>query len=144
VYLEWVGETLRAALNDLAIEATDGLRPQVTADGFERCGTRIEAFRLPKGEAQRYAYAEQIGADGVQWLGALVMKRLHGGDARAPLLTSSDRPGSISTTPMSTGTCAGAKHRASPQPGCAWTRQMPPTRTLGINVASPGLETQCM
>jgi transposase len=69
--LECGGETLRAALNDLAIVAPDWLRPQVTADWFERYGTRIEESRLPKGEAQRYAYAEQIGADGLQWLGAL-------------------------------------------------------------------------
>jgi transposase len=69
--LECVGETLRAALNDLAIVAPDWLRAQVTADGFERYGTRIEASRLPKGEAQRDAYAEQIGADGLQLLGAV-------------------------------------------------------------------------
>jgi transposase len=66
-----VGETLRAARNDLAIVALDWLRAQVTADWFERDGTRIEAARLPKGEAQRYADAEQLGADGLPWLGAL-------------------------------------------------------------------------
>jgi transposase len=69
--LEGVGETLRAALNDLAIVAPDWLRQRVTADWFERDGTRIEASRLPKGEAQRYAYAEQIGADGLQLLDAI-------------------------------------------------------------------------
>jgi transposase len=69
--VEWVGETLRAGLNDLAIVAPDWLRPQVTADWFERYGTRIEDSRLPKGEAQRCAYAEQSGADGLQWLDAL-------------------------------------------------------------------------
>src|SRR5215813_15645050 len=69
--LECVGKTLRAALNDLAIVAPDWLRQQVTADWFERYGTRIEESRLPKGEAQRYADAEQIGADGLQLLGAL-------------------------------------------------------------------------
>jgi hypothetical protein len=41
--------------NDLAIVAPDWLRQQVTADWFERDGTRIEDSRLPKGEAQRYA-----------------------------------------------------------------------------------------
>jgi transposase len=41
--LECVGETLRAALNDLALVAPDWLCQQVTADGFERYGTRIEA-----------------------------------------------------------------------------------------------------
>lgn len=69
--LECVGETLRAALNDLAIVAPEWLRHQVTAEWCERYGPRIEASRLPKGETQRYAYAEQIGTDGLQLLGAL-------------------------------------------------------------------------
>jgi transposase len=65
------GETLRAALNDLAIVAPDWLCAQVTADWFERYGTRIEASRVPKGEAQRSADAEPMGADGLPWLGTL-------------------------------------------------------------------------
>lgn len=59
--LECVGETLRATLNELAIVAPDWLRHQVTAEW-------VEESRLPKYETQRYAYAEQIGADGLQLL----------------------------------------------------------------------------
>src|SRR5262245_38145893 len=69
--LECVGETLRAALNDLATVAPDWLRQQITADWFERYGKRFEESRLPQGEAKRYAYAEQIGRDGLQLLHAL-------------------------------------------------------------------------
>ena len=69
--LACVGETLRAALNDLAVVAPDWLRQQITADWFERYGKRFEASRLPQGEAKRYAYAEQIGADGLQLLSAI-------------------------------------------------------------------------
>ena len=69
--LECVGETLRAALNDLAVVAPDWLRQQITADWFERYGKRFEESRLPQGEAKRYAYAEQIGADGLQLLSAI-------------------------------------------------------------------------
>lgn len=69
--LECVGETLRAALNDLAVVAPDWLRQQITADWFERYSTRFEESRLPKGEAKRYAYAEQIGTDGLQLLSAI-------------------------------------------------------------------------
>ena len=68
--LECVGETLRATLNDLATVAPDWLRPQVTAEWVERYGTRVEESRLPKGEAQRHVYAEQIGADGLHVLHA--------------------------------------------------------------------------
>src|SRR5262245_16043051 len=69
--LACVGETLRAALNDLAVVAPDWLRQQITADWFERYGKRFEESRFPKGEAARYAYAEQIGADGLQLLDAI-------------------------------------------------------------------------
>jgi DDE family transposase/transposase-like protein DUF772 len=65
------GETLRAALNDLAVVAPDWLRQQISADWFERYGKRWEESRLPQGEATRYAYAEQIGRDGLQLLNAL-------------------------------------------------------------------------
>jgi transposase len=69
--LEGMGETLRAVLNDVAVVAPDWLRQQVTEDWFERYGNRIEESRLPKGEAKRTAYAEQIGADGLHLLHAL-------------------------------------------------------------------------
>jgi transposase len=51
--LECVGETLRAALNDLATVATEWLRRRVPADWFERSSARFEAYRLPKGEGER-------------------------------------------------------------------------------------------
>jgi Transposase DDE domain len=66
-----VGETLRAALDDLAELAPDWLVKQVTPDWFERYSHRVENYRLPKAESQRTALAGQIGADGVQRLSAL-------------------------------------------------------------------------
>ena len=69
--LEGGGETWRAGLHDVAVVAPDGWRHQVTDDGFERDGNRLEESRLPKGEAKRAAYAEQIGADGFHLLHAL-------------------------------------------------------------------------
>jgi hypothetical protein len=62
--LECMGETLRAARNDLAVVAPDWRRQQATAEWFERSGKRVEESRLPKGEAKRVTYAERIGADG--------------------------------------------------------------------------------
>jgi transposase len=62
--LESVGETLRAALNGLATVAPDWLAGVVTPDWFERYATRVEEYRLPKGEPARIALGEQIGADG--------------------------------------------------------------------------------
>ena len=62
--LESIGETLRAALNSLATFAPAWLADLVAPDWFERYATRVEEYRLPKGEAARTALGERIGADG--------------------------------------------------------------------------------
>ncbi|MGH8132270.1 MAG: IS1182 family transposase [Steroidobacteraceae bacterium] len=62
--LECVGETLRHALNTLATVAPDWLRAGVPPAWFDRYGQRLEDYRLPASKADRYALAEQIGADG--------------------------------------------------------------------------------
>jgi transposase len=69
--LECVGETLRAALDDMALVAPEWLAGQLSPDWFERYSHRVENYRLPKAENQRTALAEQIGADGVHLLAAL-------------------------------------------------------------------------
>ena len=67
--LEKVGETLRAALNSLAGVAPDWLRERAPREWYERYGNRVEAYRLPKKEPEREAYALQVGEDGYQLLG---------------------------------------------------------------------------
>src|SRR4051812_46622633 len=62
--LERVGETLRAALNALAVVAPEWLRTVAPAAWHERYGRRGENYRLPKTEAARLALAAEIGADG--------------------------------------------------------------------------------
>jgi transposase len=69
--LECVGETLRAALDDVALLAPEWLVRQISSDWFERYSHRVENYRLPKAESQRTALAEQIGADGVHLLAAM-------------------------------------------------------------------------
>jgi transposase len=69
--LECVGETLRAALDDLAQIAPDWLVKQISSDWFERYSHRVENYRLPKAESQRKELAQQIGADGLHLLEAL-------------------------------------------------------------------------
>lgn len=49
--LERVGETLRAALNELAVMAPDWLRALAPADWYERYGRRVENYHLPKTDA---------------------------------------------------------------------------------------------
>jgi hypothetical protein len=62
--LEVVTETLRHALNMLATTAPEWLRAHTTPDWVDRYGLRASEFRLPKSQAKRQAWAEQIGADG--------------------------------------------------------------------------------
>lgn len=66
--LERVGETLRQALNRLAVVAPDWLSGQAPLAWYERYGGRFEGYRLPKKEAEREALAVQIGQDGRQLL----------------------------------------------------------------------------
>jgi transposase len=69
--LETVGETLRAALNALAVVAPEWVRAQVTPAWFDRYSLRIEEYRLPQGKEARQAYAQTIGDDGFHLLTAI-------------------------------------------------------------------------
>src|SRR5215213_9089651 len=68
--LELVGETLRAALNELATVAPDWLRAAPRA-WYERYALRVEDGRLPRTAAGREAYARTVGEDGFALLGRL-------------------------------------------------------------------------
>ena len=61
---ERVGETLRAALNSVAVVAPDGLQILAPPVWYERYGRRIENDHWPKSAAARQALAATIGADG--------------------------------------------------------------------------------
>jgi transposase len=62
--LEFVGETLRAALNTLALVERDWLAGLISPDWFDRYSTRVEQYKFPKSEAARGTLAQTIGADG--------------------------------------------------------------------------------
>lgn len=72
--LEFLGETLRAALNDLASVAPDWLVEQVSADWFGLYGARFENYRLPQQQAEREALQLRIGQDGFHLLSAVFSK----------------------------------------------------------------------
>ena len=69
--LELVGETLRAALDDLAAVVPGWLREVARPAWFERYGRRVGEYRLPRGREAREAPALEIGADGFLLLDAL-------------------------------------------------------------------------
>src|SRR5215204_4584700 len=69
--LELVGETLRAALNELATVAPDWLRQVAPKDWYKRYAHRVEDGRLPQAAAEREAYARAVGEDGFALLDRL-------------------------------------------------------------------------
>jgi transposase len=69
--LEPVAETLRGALDALAVAAPAWLRAHAPPDGYERYGRRVEEYRLPQGRDARQALARQVGEDGLRLLSAL-------------------------------------------------------------------------
>jgi transposase len=66
-----VGETMRAALNTLAVVAPDWLQKNSSPKWLERYGKRVEDFWLPKSKDKRDEYARQVGMDGHQLLSAI-------------------------------------------------------------------------
>lgn len=68
---ELVGETLRAALNELAEVDPGWLRDLAQPEWFERYGHRVEEYRLPKSKVARDAYLLTVGRDGSALLDAL-------------------------------------------------------------------------
>jgi transposase len=69
--LERVGETLRAALNALAVVAPAWLQAIAPAEWYPRYGERVENFDLPKTEKARAEWASVMAADGQKLLVAL-------------------------------------------------------------------------
>lgn len=69
--LERVGETVRAALNELAVVAPDWLQALAPPVWYERYSCRVENYRLPKADQERLELAATIGADGDQLLAAI-------------------------------------------------------------------------
>src|SRR3954464_634564 len=69
--LERVGETLRAALNELAVIAPEWLRALAPAEWYERYAKRVENYHLPRTDAAREELARVVAADGERLLAAV-------------------------------------------------------------------------
>jgi transposase len=66
--VECVGETLRAALNTLAVVAPEWLRSNSQTQWIKRYSTRVAEHRQPRSESQRLRLAQAYGEDGMQLL----------------------------------------------------------------------------
>src|SRR5687768_3962176 len=82
--LELLGETLRAALNELATVAPDWLRGVAPRAWYERYARRVEDGRLPRAAAEREAYARAVGEDGFALLDRLDEPAAPAGLGRLP------------------------------------------------------------
>lgn len=69
--IEIVGETVRFALNRLAVVAPDWLAPLCPPEWLKRYARRAEDDRLPTKQATRNALALTIGQDGLHLLNAI-------------------------------------------------------------------------
>jgi transposase len=69
--LESGGETLRHTLTVLAVVAPDWIRAHSQPEWVDRYGPRCEEERLPTSKEERQAFAEAIGADGLELLAAI-------------------------------------------------------------------------
>lgn len=73
--LECVTETLRQALNGLAVVAPDWVRKQSPPEWVDRYARRAEEARLPTSKEERAAYADLVGRDGAAVLAALYHRK---------------------------------------------------------------------
>jgi transposase len=69
--IELVGETLRHALNTLAVAAPEWMLAHSHPGWIDRYGPRVSGYRLPKSKVERADYVEQVGADGLSLLNAI-------------------------------------------------------------------------
>jgi transposase len=76
--LELIGETIRAALNELSTVAPDWLQSVAPSDWYKRYSRRIEDDRLPQSQEKRATYAQTLGEDGF-----LLLDRLAGAEVPA-------------------------------------------------------------
>jgi transposase len=82
--LELVGETLRQALDALAVAAPEWLLAHGDPAWAERYGRRFTDFRLPRRDGEREALAHTIGADGAALLAGLAAPAAPPGLAALP------------------------------------------------------------
>jgi transposase len=69
--LELVGETMRHALDSLAVVAPDWLLVHIQSTWVDLYGSQVQNYRLPTSQEKRDALADQIGADGLFLLNAI-------------------------------------------------------------------------
>jgi transposase len=134
--LEQGGETLRTALNSVAVVAPEWLPGLAHAAWYERYGARGETSDLPKSEAERAALAVTIGTAGQRLLEAIVAAAERAWLQQMPAIKTLQRvwaePYGEVEGPLAwravKALSAPAEHIASPSaPDARYRQQHPPT-----------------
>ncbi|WP_162795886.1 transposase [Nonomuraea lactucae] len=139
--LELAGESLRAALEELAEAASVWLAPLIEPEWARQYGRRVEIGRVPGGKQAIIARAEQIGRDGLKILQAVWADDARPGCAACRRWRSCARCGCTITTPTSTARCAGGRAARYHRPRCVLTLPTMSMRTGASNVAPNGAVT---
>jgi hypothetical protein len=137
--MEFVGETLRAALEALAAAAPAWLSELIDAGWAHRYGARIDSYRFPKGEDARGQWLGQVGRDGFTLLDAAGAPEWL---RQVPRSRPCARPGTSSAT--GTGRrCAGGRARTSRQANSGWPALTTPTPATASSAEPGGPATRC-
>ena len=120
--VQLVGETVRAALNALAVAAPDWLRPHLRPEWVERYGPRVEEYRLPKDRPARQALAETMGADGLRCSAPCTRPTRRTGCGRCRPWRPCAGCGCSSSTPQLGVTGRRRANRVAPTPGATGGR----------------------
>ncbi|MFJ8745593.1 transposase [Embleya sp. NPDC127516] len=96
--LEFVGETLRAALEAIAVSAPGRLVTWMDPSWQGRYGARVDSYCLPSEEDKRVRLTERIAADGTSCSKRSSLLRPPVGCGRSPRLESCGRCGCSSSS----------------------------------------------
>jgi transposase len=108
--LESVGESLRAALNEIAEGAPDWLLGIISPDWFDRYVHRFELQRFPKGQQAQDTLRRQVGEDSWHLLQAATNEQAPQGVQDCPSLVLLQQVGT-NISSRSTAWCAGETAR---------------------------------
>ena len=130
--MEFVGETLRAALEVLAAAAPDWLTPLISPAWVQRYGAKVDNYRFPKGKTSAgNGPSRSAGMGSLSWTPS-TKRRLPSGCARSLRSASCARPGQSSITGTGRG-CAGGRAGTSRQAETGCPRRMTPTPATASN-----------
>ncbi|MBV7700789.1 transposase [Streptomyces sp. TRM70350] len=142
--LELAGESLRAALEELAEADEDWLRALIEPEWGKRYGRKVEIGKVPGGKAGVAALAETTAGTGRRSLPLPGPPTPCPGCGCCRRWRSCGRSGCTTTTGTRAAGCAGATVMRCPRRACGLIRRTTPMRTTASSGTPPGASTGCI